>query len=345
MWEMERCQCTRILQGYTAALTDLCWSPDGTRLASVDADTMVSIWDATEQRLLKTFRSPSPVPNRMAWSPDSRLLAISGWVNAIRIWDAAAGTCVQTLGDPDQDDTALLGIGWSPDGRFVAAGGASRGIYVWEVATGDQVWVSPTQLLSLCVVWSPDGARLASCGNENNVYLWDAANGTMLAKLQGHRGMVKNIAWSPDGRCLASCGGAGGGELLIWDPHREACLSNWTDLGGAINAVAWHPSGTLLVCGTNEGALRWRSADSGEVIRVQEAYSRPVRLVKLSPDGQTLATCSDDGAIDLWAFETGERLHTLRRDRPYERMRISGMKGLTEGQRATLRTLGAVEGP
>ena len=55
--------------------------------------------------------------------------------------------------------------------------------------------------------------------------MWDAANGTMLAKLQGHRGIVKQIAWSPDGRRLASCGGAGGGELLIWDAHSGACLS------------------------------------------------------------------------------------------------------------------------
>lgn len=343
MWEMERSQCTRIMQGYTAALTDLSWSPDGTRLASVDADAMVTIWDATEHRLLKAFRSPSPVPNRVAWSPDSRLLAISGWVNAIRIWDAATGTCLQTLGDPGQDDTALLGIGWSPDGRYLAAGGASRGIYVWEVTTGDQVWVSPTQFLTLCVAWSPDGSRLASCGDEDNVYLWDAANGTMLAKLQGHRGMVKSIAWSPDGRCLASCGGAGDGELLIWDARSGACLSNWSEPGAVINALAWSPSGTTLVCGTSDGKLYWGTAESGEGIRVQEAYPLPVRHVKLSPDGQTLATCSDDGAIDLWAFETGERLRTLRRDRPYERMKISGMKGLTVAQRSTLRTLGAVE--
>jgi WD40 repeat protein len=213
------------------------------------------------------------------------------------------------------------------------------------VATGDEVWVSPTQFLTLRVAWSPDGSRLASCGDENNVYLWDAANGTMLAKLQGHRGMVKDIAWSRDGRRLASCGGAGVGELLIWDAHSGACLSNWSEPGTAINAVAWNPSGTILVCGTSDGKLHWRSAESGEAIRVQDVYLLPVRHVKLSPDGQTLATCSDDGAIDLWAFDNGERLHTLRRDRPYERMNISGMKGLAEAQRAALRVLGAVEAP
>ena len=65
--------------------------------------------------------------------------------------------------------------------------------------------------------------------------------------------------------------------------------------------------------------------------------------MKLSPDGQTLASCGDDGAIDLWGFESGEKLQTLRRDRPYERLDISGVQGLTEAQKATLRALGAVE--
>jgi transcriptional regulator with XRE-family HTH domain len=39
----------------------------------------------------------------------------------------------------------------------------------------------------------------------------------------------------------------------------------------------------------------------------------------------------------------GECLQTLRADRPYERMNITGATGLTEAQKASLRALGAVE--
>ena len=41
--------------------------------------------------------------------------------------------------------------------------------------------------------------------------------------------------------------------------------------------------------------------------------------------------------------QTGECLRTLRSDRPYERMNITQVKGLTEIQKATLRSLGAIE--
>jgi len=36
-------------------------------------------------------------------------------------------------------------------------------------------------------------------------------------------------------------------------------------------------------------------------------------------------------------------VRTLRRDRPHERLDISGVKGLTAAQRASLRALGAIE--
>jgi hypothetical protein len=57
-----------------------------------------------------------------------------------------------------------------------------------------------------------------------------------------------------------------------------------------------------------------------------------------------LASCGDDGAIMLWDLERGEYLRTLRRDRPYERLDITGIKGLTEAQKETLRALGAMDG-
>jgi hypothetical protein len=45
----------------------------------------------------------------------------------------------------------------------------------------------------------------------------------------------------------------------------------------------------------------------------------------------------------LWGLSSGAYLRTLRRDRPYERLEISGLSGITDAQRAALRALGAAE--
>jgi hypothetical protein len=42
-------------------------------------------------------------------------------------------------------------------------------------------------------------------------------------------------------------------------------------------------------------------------------------------------------------IKTGECLKTLRSDRPYENMNITGITGLTEPEITTLKALGAVE--
>jgi WD40 repeat protein len=89
--------------------------------------------------------------------------------------------------------------------------------------------------------------------------------------------------------------------------------------------------------------LRWWDLQSEECVRVQEAHQGTVHALKVSPNGSRLASCGDDGAIMLWELESGEPLQTLRRDRPYERLNITGIRGLTEAQKASLRALGAFE--
>jgi WD40 repeat protein len=76
---------------------------------------------------------------------------------------------------------------------------------------------------------------------------------------------------------------------------------------------------------------------------MQEAHQGAIQALRISPDGHRLASCGDDGAVRVWDLESGELLQTLRRDRPYERLNITGAKGLTGAQKATLRALGAID--
>ena len=154
------------------------------------------------------------------------------------------------------------------------------------------------------------------------------------------------MAWSPDGSWLASAGRVKGrGELLVWDQLSGEPVRTFAGHDSVVYAVAWGPSRDLLVSRGSDGRLRWWNVQSGECERVRKAHQGTIRSLRRSPDGSRLASCGDDGAITLWDLESGEHLRTLRRDRPYERLDINGIRGLTEAQKATLRALGAIESP
>jgi len=78
-------------------------------------------------------------------------------------------------------------------------------------------------------------------------------------------------------------------------------------------------------------------------VRVREAHQGIVQALKVSPDGRRLASCGNDGEIKLWDLENGNHMQTLRHDRPYERLNITGLTGITAAQRTALLALGAVE--
>ena len=344
VWDVERRQCLRVIGGYAASLFDLDWSPDGTQLASADSDMQVTIWDVEGGTSPRGLRGPSWIIYGVAWSPDGRLLASAGDDN-IRLWDPATGVCLQVLRDTEVANTIFLGVAWSPDGRLLVCGSYQRGVQVWEMPALTHHWVRRTQPTYIRhVAWSPDGRRLVGGGDDGSVYVWDASDGTQLLRLAGHLGAVRSVAWSPDGRRLASGGGGReGGELFVWEAYSGERVQALVGHPGVAFAVVWSPSGEMLVSGDRDGRLCWWEIDSGHCVRVREAHQGTVQALKASPDGSMLASCGDDGAVRLWDLQRGEPLQTLRRDRPYERLNITGIRGLSEAQKGSLRALGAFE--
>ena len=345
LWDMARGQCVRLIKGHAAGLYDVAWSPDGTQLASTGSDTLVILWDVAGETPLRVLRGHRWRVEGVGWSPDGKILASSGWDNALRLWDPVTGTCVQVLRDADHPDNLFRSVAWSPDGRLLASGRTLYGLQVWDVTTRTPRWVSRTHPSMIRhVAWSPDGTRLASGGDEGSLYVWDAADGMLLQTLEGHRGMVESVVWSPDGiRLASSAGSRDSGEVLIWDARSGERLRTCADAPGCVLALDWSRRGDLLVSGSSDGMLRWWDAQSGECVRVYQGHPGAVRSLRISPDGRRLASCGEDGTIKVWNLESAGLLRTMRRDRPYERLNITGVKGLTGAQKATLRALGAIE--
>ena len=240
--------------------------------------------------------------------------------------------------DPDDPYTSFYGVAWSPDGRRLACANYRQEVQMWEVSTGTRQWVVREKSASVRrVVWSPDG-KLVVCARDDSVVA------VLFKQLSGHQGKVNDVAWSQNGKWIASGGGSKeNGELFVWDIHSGERVQTLSGQPGVVYAVAWNPTDTVLVSGSSDGMLRWWDMQSGKCTQVRKAHQGTVQSLKRSPDGRRLASCGDDGAVMLWDVHSGEHLQTLRRDRPYERLNITGMRGVSEAQKASLHLLGAIE--
>jgi len=344
LWDVASGQCLRVIQGYTATVYDVDWSPDSAQLVSGSADALVTIYAVDGATPPRVLRGHGSEVFGVGWNPVGNLIATSEWNNLIRLWDSTSGVCLHLLQHPDDPSNFFDTLAWSPDGERLATTTYAHGVEVFESTVPPRCWSGervPAWIRH--VVWSGDGRWLAGGGDDGVAYVWDAAAGTIFRRLTGHHDRVISVAWSPDGTRLAS--GSWGnqrGELFIWDVQRGERLATLAGHAGLVSAVAWATGdGEAVISGGGDGELRWWNWQSGDCVRVCMAHQGTVQALKLSPDGTKLASCGDDGAIMLWDVHSGEHLQTVRRDRPYERLDITDLTGITDAQRTSLLSLGA----
>ena len=197
------------LEGHTAWVNSVTFSPDGKTIASASYDNTVRVWSAATGDCLQTLKGHIIRVNSVAFSPDGKAVASALYNNTVRVWSATTGDCLQTL----KGHTAWVNsVSFLPDGKTIASASYDNTVWVWSAATGDclqtlkghTAWVNP-------VTFSPDGKTVASASYDNTVRVWSADEGNCLQSID--LGIDLGIASSmlsfdPDGQSLLTDTGA-----------------------------------------------------------------------------------------------------------------------------------------
>jgi WD40 repeat protein/predicted Ser/Thr protein kinase len=344
--EFDQCQFT--CYGHRGQVNCLCFSPDGTRIATGSADTTIKIWNALTGEEFSTLEGHSGSVEAVTFSPDGLRIASGGDDQTIRIWDALTGTemsIIKTTSEASKRRDALrqsppgdirfsaggiASLKFSPDGTQIASSLNSEiitatglvfletldEVTVWDVSTG-------TALTSLnghagqvnCLSFSADGKQIATGSTDETVKIWDVSTGTERISLKGHSKNVTSVDFSPENNRIVT--GSLDNTAKIWD------LMNGTEVKALIGHqsfvedVAYSPDGTQIITGCGDGTIKIWDASTGKDLATLRGHCGAVSCIRFSPDSSLILSGSEDNTVKMWDALTGSDLFHLKGHESY----------------------------
>ncbi len=269
------------LTNHKNGVRSVAFSSDGKWLASGSEDQTLYLWElnpSDQKNILvkKELRGHNYSISAVAFSPDNQILASGSWDKTIRLWHLHPSEAIpQILGRHDDN---IMSVAVSPDGRWLASGSWDNTIRLWDLSkpNPEPEVIGEHQNKVFAVAFDQNSQILASASADRTIKLWkDFKNGEKNPEiLTGHKDGVSSVAFSPDGRWLASGSWSKDATVRLWDLQ--------------------HPD--------SNSKILWKHEN------LETHKGKSVTSVAFSPDGQMLASGSDDTTIKLFDLRRTEGL-------------------------------------
>ncbi len=300
------------LSADSRGFSDLWFSPDGQRIATIHFNGTVTVWEARKGQEIHTMKGPVSA-SVSAFSADGRRIASTavafapGKKVAFSLWETGLGEESLML---DGGGLWASRVAFSRNGRWLASTTfLEGGVKVWDAATGRCTLTIKGYNSVRRVELHPDGRRIAACGLDRVVNIWDAATGREALTLQGHTDAVTGLGFSPDGLRIAS--GGRDRSVKVWDAETGKLSRSLEGHTGTVSGVAFSPDGRTLASAAEDSTVRIWDVGTGRPICVLNGRTSFLGGPAFGPDGRQIVAIGADRTLSLWEIATRRMIRTF----------------------------------
>jgi WD40 repeat protein len=129
--------------------------------------------------------------------------------------------------------------------------------------------------------------------------LFDVENGQLITQWDT-KSEATSINFSPDGNYLSACEETG--RINVWNMADNSQAIMWETEGEKLASIKFIPRKNeyLLAAGDTTGALHIWNFKTDVKSFYYKIHQDKINDIAVTPDGNTVATVSHDGAIQLW---------------------------------------------
>ncbi len=285
--------------GHAGPVYKVAFAPRGRLIASAGSDRTVRLWNAADGAPVRVLRGHNDEVDCVEFAPDGETLVSCGNDGRILLWRPDLDAPIAEIGRRDCEVVAVL---FTRDGKRVIAGDHAGVVSVWDVAARRKLAEfagGRGRIESLAI--TPDGRMLGVSSNPEPFRCFDLETYSLIRVFGSDSDSTRqnmSIAFSSDGRYCARSNDKG--EVLVWNTESGDYVRSFFCSGARCDSVIFGPGNAYVAYAARDSTVRVRSFATPHLNAILRGHEGVVWNVAISPDGETLVSCGQDGTVRAW---------------------------------------------